>query len=421
MNSWNKTRTVFMLGLLCLMLGMFNLVLFIPKNAIGGAYLNSAHGNSTYGADRNSIGSTNGFGYKTGLCLHCHEQHASIDGSEPAPDGSGADLYALFEQRYTSQTDNFCLKCHDSGTSSVATTAITNHSYSYRAGGGSEFLSPADIVTAFTYDPSSSGSSHNLYDIWNEVIKTRWNYNSDSNPCAGCHNPHSAQGDPANSPNGRKTTTLANRGWPVSLPSSHNKDNSVWGLWGDGTGEKMSDYISTNGGVYTAPYYYNSSTTYEPGGSSTSDGSNLADFVTFCRDCHSLSGINSNPLGYTLQVIDWSSSSGDTHGGQVSTVTDTTLNPANKNPYSSSTTNYVLACTDCHEPHGSENSYLLRPELNGQAVTGSTYPFSGGYFAGICDTCHNVDYSVGAHTTNGVTSSSDCSVCHSHGAGRMFF
>jgi len=46
----------------------------------------------------------------------------------------------------------------------------------------------------------------------------------------------------------------------------------------------MSDY--SVGYTYQAPYYFNSTITYEPDGSATANGSNLTDYVTFCTDCH---------------------------------------------------------------------------------------------------------------------------------------
>jgi cytochrome c553 len=263
---------------------------------------------------------------------------------------------------------------------------ITNHSYSFRAGGlDSDFLSPADIVTAFSYCYSGCGlpssSSHNLGNV-RTFITTKWSdkFDSNSNPCTACHNPHMVIGDPANRPSEGKSS--GTRGYsPVSLPSLHSKVTSDWGLWGDVSAERMdvkaSSYIPS--GYYQAPK--NGSSSYEPDGSSPGDGSNLTDFVTFCTDCHANTGINTShslfnpdpspgqypyPEGSmgrtTLNKIEWEN---EQHGGyQAFTVLGCYSDQGGyllANPYTNcGEKNYVLSCTDCHEPHGSPNNYLVR-------------------------------------------------------------
>lgn len=360
-----------------------------PDSAISGPYLNSAHGSSSYGVKRSATGFPTD--YPKGLCAHCHEQHASINNSEPYPTG-GPDKYLLFYASFVSQTDNFCLKCHTDVSSYQSGGSITNRSYSYRAGGyTSDTLN--DILEAF-----NNNTSHNLNDIKN-YISGNWGYTNDSNPCLACHNPHSAQGDPANSPNSAKSS--GTRGWPVSRPSQHSKNNNTWGLWGDASSERMSNYTAN----YQAPYRYNSTTAYEPDGSSTQDGSNLTDFVTFCRDCHA-NQISSSEG--TRAAIDWSSS-GDKHGNR--NAADQTNNLA---PYTdiSGTRRYVLACTDCHEPHGSGSyAYLIRQEVNGAttSVTGNT----GSAWKTLCDRCHNTPADRAEHQT---PFSTPCINCHKHGS-----
>lgn len=376
-------RYIFMPGIFCLILVVFKFVLFIPGDALGGAYLSSAHGNGEYGVSRTSMAPLTGFGYARGLCAHCHEQHTTVDGAEPEPSG-GPVKYTLFAQSFVSQTDNFCMKCHDS-TSAVAYPVI-NRSYSYRAGGWTDDLLDS-IVKAFDNPPNVS--SHNLNDIRSFIVgQMGWNYTAESNPCAACHNPHSAQRDP-------KTTT---RGWPVSRPSQHNRNNNTWGLWGDdlptGSSERMSDYIAANGGVYQAPYYFYFITPfgYEPDNSATTNGSNLTDFVTFCTDCHS-----SN--------IVWSSG-GDAHGGKNSASPN--VNLPYQNPVAN---NHVLACTDCHEPHGSPNPFLLRTAVNGQAPISVT----GGAFYNFCNACHPPISFTGTHAGLDINSTCSTSNCHHHG------
>ncbi|RKZ06804.1 hypothetical protein DRQ25_13090 [Candidatus Fermentibacteria bacterium] len=391
----NKMKTIF----LCLVFLMF----LVGGVSYAGTYLDSAHGNSTHGVNR--ISTTQ---YATGHCGHCHEQHASIGGSQPDPKDSTPvpDNYLLFDANHTSQTVNFCFDCHRGPTGGYQTGGLINRSYSYRAGGWtSDTLD--DILEAFTYGPPTSitSSSHSLDDI-STFINGKWGYTANSNPCAACHNPHVAQGDPENLQNSAKTT-ITTRGWPVTLPSKHGSLVAADILWGDGSGEKMSDYA---GYTYQAPYRSGGTTVpykYEPDGSeTTTDGSNLTDYVTFCTGCHHYSPILpvSTRLG-NLRDINWGAT-GDYHGKKDGVGGE-------EAPYTAAT-NYVLACTDCHEPHGSPNyCYLIRKEVNG-----GTTDFSGDTRAAwdsLCDRCHTTKLAT-PYCTGDNSGTLLCSGCHSHGS-----
>lgn len=155
---------------LCLILcaGILFFGMLYPENANSGPYLNSAHGNSTYGVNRTSLST---FGYSQGNCVHCHEQHASIGGAEPNPTG-GPDKYALFSNSFNTsktikpylQSDSICFYCHI-GTGTYQTSAFFNYSYSYTFGG----CSSTDCPTANIFDAFNGLSYHNLYDIWRLV------------------------------------------------------------------------------------------------------------------------------------------------------------------------------------------------------------------------------------------------------------
>ncbi len=383
-----------------------------PGQALSGPYINSAHGDTTSGVSRNS---TAALGYTRGNCAHCHEQHASINGSEPAPASGTPDEYALFYTNFVSQTDGVCLKCHVQIGSEQA-GGITNRSYSYRAGGWtSDTL--ADITEAFSF--TSPSSSHNLSDI-KTFISGQWGYTADSNPCVACHNPHAAQGDPLGDSTSPKSS--ATRGWTVARPAEHN--SSPWGLWGDDPGEKMSDYTAD----YQAPFRFGSTITYEPDGSTTQDGSNLADFNTFCTDCHNTTNtIYSSNLGRNLRTIDWDN---EKHGRGNA---DTSL--CGDDPYPNGTTGLgkVLSCLDCHEPHGSTNAFLIRPEANGGVLGGTVGSFSTTDWHYLCDRCHQDDkeidpacqedhYYISHHQNTGCNSDApytpfSCGSCHSGGGG----
>ena len=152
--------------------------------ATADVYTDSAHGNTDppplgYGVNRS------GTGYTTGACAHCHDTFDSnICGQEGHP-------YMLF----VDNDNSFCTKCHDN-TTTYATTAIVNRSYSYRAGGWTDDIDNIDEAFGLL-------SSHSLSDISTFIgtpDEEKWGYTADSNPCTACHNQHMAQGDPPNSP-----------------------------------------------------------------------------------------------------------------------------------------------------------------------------------------------------------------------------
>ncbi len=383
----------------------------ITANA--GEYLNSSHGDSVIGVQRPIMATD---GYARGNCSHCHEQHASLDGAEPIPTG-GPDAHALFYSTFVSQADNFCLRCHTSVGGDQSGGGITNRSYSYRAGGWS-FSSITDILSAFSY--TSPASSHNLNDI-RLFIDNKWGFTANSSPCAACHNPHAVQGDPENSPSGFKTSS--SRGYPVSRPALHN--TNPWGLWGDVASERMNAYTLN----YQAPYRYNSTSTYEPDGSTTQNGSNLTDFPTLCTDCHNtVNTIYSSNLGRNLRKIDWNN---EKHGKG-----DADVSLCGDNPYPSGATGLgkVLSCLDCHEPHGSPNAFLIRQEVNGGVLAGNIGSFATTNWHYLCDRCHQDDkeidpscqedhYFISHHAsstgcaTDRAYSASRCGSCHGGGGG----
>ena len=387
--------------------------LLIAGKAHSGAYLNSAHGDSTYGVDR---ADTKLDGYSKGNCAHCHEQHASIDGDEPAPAGGNPSIYSLFYTNHVSQTDNFCFKCHVDLSSVQQGGGLNNRSYSYRAGNWSaDGLD--DILEAFTTGGATSILSvHDLDDI-STLITGQWGYTADSNPCAACHNQHAVQGDPENASGAAKSAGA--RGYPLARPSQHNV--GTWNVWGDSAGEKMSDYTA----IYQAPLRFGGGT-YEPDGSATTNGSNLTDMNTFCLDCHAnevtstgTSSFNPGTTAGKLSAINWNT--GDRHGKTTSAEAVNLISPY------TSDTSYALACTDCHEAHGSPSLTLIRREVNNGTVlaNGGAQSNGGTQWGSLCERCHGNSTAVSAsHHSIGIGCGSchgsptyfPCTNCHYHGA-----
>ena len=408
------------------------------STAFAGDFLNSAHGESTFGVDRDSLTNPTDFGYSPGNCAHCHEQHASIEGTEPAPVKPGPDNYALFYNNFINQTDGVCLRCHVSaGGDQIGN--IINRDYSYRAGNWNAAPAISDMLTQFSFatgaGPTYYPSSHNLNDISTFIQTQAWGYTANSNPCVACHNPHAVQGDPFNAPNSAKTST---RGWPLSLPSEHG--TSPWDLWGNnytapgaGNGERMLNYTAN----YQAPYRVGAAS-LEPIGDTVSNPPTLAeintaaqnttDLVTFCLDCHgNPAGVTSSALG-AIPQINWAT---DIHGTAVGLANHNkgTLNLPYTEPPSGGLGDYVLSCLDCHESHGSENAYLLRSEVNGVQVVQRS-PAAGqvitannstnNWFA-FCSACHTITNNntgplCGSANHTGTFPNSNCITCHFHGS-----
>lgn len=96
-----------------------SLVLGPAGDGSAGTYKNSAHGGyntAGRGVARASMPTT----YSAGNCAHCHEQHASIGGSEPTPAGGPAN-FLLLDDLDTSAGNAACNYCHDGSVTSPVT------------------------------------------------------------------------------------------------------------------------------------------------------------------------------------------------------------------------------------------------------------------------------------------------------------
>jgi hypothetical protein len=349
----------------------------IAAPAWGGSYLDSAHGNSTYGVNRSSIDQQYA-DYAVGNCGHCHEMHASLGGVEPQPSGGAASAHTLFAASFDSsrtqnlygESDDFCFYCH----SGAAGPQVKNQDYSATFGGATSGSGPQDIMAAF-----NQVSYHNLYDIWN-FLSNDPTYSTSfaklGNPCSACHNSHLA----------KRNWDSAQTGFP--LLSAISKPGDHLNLWGEN--ELMSGYIS-----YEAPYAFG--TSREPAGVGDQDGANTPDYVGLCTACHNPDNtISSTTLNRDLIKIDWLSTglNPDKHGA-LSRDGATSLRP----PYDAAAgtkSNFVLSCLDCHEPHGSQNIMLLRRRINGEDLEGVVA--STDTMSYVCKRCHKDDLAAAGGT-----------------------
>jgi predicted CXXCH cytochrome family protein len=349
-------------------------------------YTYSAHGNATTGVSRLSNSP-----YAIGNCGHCHEQHtANADGFLLSSGKTSANYLAA---------DNICFTCHTG-------TTIVNNNYGATFGGEGSLISTnidsTNIEAAFL----QTGSTHSLFDIQTYVSA---NMGLSYSPCSACHNVHIAKANKDHRDNPDYTA--------ISKLSDHNT------LWGDdpdplGNDETMLQYALDNGAVYRAPFYVGADKAsltafHEPDGASGTisskgvQGSTTPDYNSFCLGCHGTLGIGDRPPIY------WDAA-GDKHGAQAAGVSTNqgiriapyTIDGSTESLYDNGT-NYVLSCLDCHEPHGSSNTDLLRTTVNGVRNI-ATSPASG--VVELCRACHasSTKHQLGA----------DCRNCHFHGATR---
>jgi hypothetical protein len=430
----NKGRILLVIFFICA--GSLLLLMLYPDRASSGPYLDSAHGgqNGTItGVQRTSVS-----GYAAGNCAHCHEQHASIGGSEPTPTG-GPSKYELLADNFSGatanpyvQSDDVCFYCHTTSTYTLQSSAFNNYTYSATFGGCP--TTGGNCTTGTIFEAFNLTSYHNLYDVYRFITglpgagshSNFTNFPADSNPCSGCHNVHIAKRS-CGKPSGSFDPAIS----AISKPSDH---NNIWG--DDSPSERMNSNFTTS---YQAPYWYGSTTNYEPANTTTYDGSNLPDYVTFCIDCHNATNtIYSTTLGSNLKTIDWvttggdTSTSGDKHGTNSAT-TNICIDPPYNSTSSCTTSGLgkVLSCTDCHEPHGGPNNFLIRKEVNGGVLSGtvSTGTKDYGY---LCRQCHmdDLDYNSTSGTANNWEAvhhcagdfpymQKSCSNCHGGSPGRV--
>jgi hypothetical protein len=317
---------------------------------------------------------------------------------------------------------------------------VENKNYGSTFGGGTaggNTENPTNIKAAFNYglpnQASTTGSSHNLHKMRTWLINGGAWLTTDNNACLACHDHHLAQqnrkADPHPSFGGVKTAVRR------IIDGGSNTANQ----WGDEpaitslNNEMISDYLNN---YYQAPYYGDISAdnwevSYEPAGDGTSDGSNLPNFNYFCLDCHKYSVPSSKTDadpdwlgGRALRAINWGIN-GDAHGGRAqSPDEDLSCTPpvygSLKPPYDDADKNYVLACTDCHEPHGSRNVFLLRTHVNGKDLSAyapieALTPMESEGFYEFCTACHEINFACGPHWQNPY--SWGCAYCHAHGVG----
>jgi len=156
----NKMKTIF--------LALISLMFLGSGVGYAGDYADSAHGDTSTGVDRTTTTQ-----YATGNCAHCHEQHASIGGSEPEPNtdvgtlADGPDIYLGFAVE-----QHLCLGCHG-GTPDYSNSG-TPHDIN------------DDITATSKHNLATSDAAHRANETLAELDDTK------HIECTDCHNPHEA-------------------------------------------------------------------------------------------------------------------------------------------------------------------------------------------------------------------------------------
>lgn len=260
------------------------------------------------------------------------------------------------------EEEGFCFDCHGSS-GAVINEMISNGRFdsTYEDFG-------ADVEAAFglaSVHPVNDSAPGHFFDIGDGV---------DELECTSCHSVHRATARYWDAPSGQT---------PVSRYLSGE-------LWGDEVSEAIASWDSAH--LYEAPYLGESSLDLSGqdlpiggDGSSLLSGTVLPDYNTLCLDCHA------SPLGMSI-AIDWAnqwhgSAPADPHLGTEAPAEDTGFGLAS--PYlTGNRGQYVLACVDCHEGHGSDNIHLVRRSVNGEVVDTVIDDESTLDWASLCNNCH---------------------------------
>ncbi len=358
----------------------------------------------------------------TPFCLGCHDSDGSASGGglTPFTDGVappdvsatwGASAHAVLP--YAANNNN-PISCMGDGTTSGC------HGNAH----GSDAEKMVETVEP-TIEAFCSASCHSGQDDHASGTTFGANGETFTLSCTSCHNPHVSTGmhDEA----GKSPLTLPD----FTRDPAVNPRAMGTTLWGEAAGEKMDDVAGT--GTYVTP------------NGDTLDGSELADYPTFCLSCHGVSEAEFGSHG----GISWGG--GEPHGANSANIPngggacpdwygcgkglgwdgddcvsdDATCWPVKtrafgeqiftRGPYNQDEriagANFVLSCSDCHVTHEPGIASKLRDEVNGgpgtwiwNTMCNNCHYYYSDWHAGMsCPGCHN---NVSIHRMDSKTGSS---------------
>ncbi|NOZ00931.1 MAG: hypothetical protein GXP54_03465 [Deltaproteobacteria bacterium] len=383
------------------------------KGVSGSLWKDSSHARTAWSGNGGKPISCLGDGSGTG----CHSNAHGSDNVKLLALGGGVSLQTL------------CFNCHSEG-------KVMNDALSNNLPGG--YVSADDIQEAF-----NKSRKHVLGAAFTVGGSTY------SLQCTSCHNPHVVTGKHWDAGQGVSPVTRPN----LSADPAVNPRAMGTSLWGAAPGQKMNDFAAQGAG--TGGWYYSTArgdqiawdqpAAYQPpragnGYSFEMGGDVLPDYTTLCLDCHSHRMSPANP------PVNWGQGIGCTDNGvdppdqRIECGAQHGLNPAGRPYYVSDKgkagfwasggnpdalfrmnyvtrgrgvghfmrwpyetadrnagINFVLACTDCHEAHGSNRGGMVRERLNvtengdcGSGGVGNPGEncSDGGNWNSFCNTCH---------------------------------
>ncbi len=381
----------------------------------GSEWINAAHKTEPFSGNGDAPITCMGDGVNTG----CHGNAHGSDNEKILSADSGLQTI-----------EQLCFNCHTDG-------RVTNDALSSNRTGG--YVSADDIEEAFA--KSRKHDVGGTFSVGGNTYTLQ---------CTSCHNPHVVTGSYWDAALGVSPVTRPDLSAdPVTNPRAMGST-----LWGATPGEKTDDFAAQGSG--TGGWYFSTArggtisndqpARYQPpkdgtGNSFEFAGDILPDYTTLCLDCHS------NRVNAAIPPVNWGQGIGCTdnsvdppnqrvecgadHGlgmaGKPAYVSDegtagfwgSSGNPDmifNMNyvtrgrhnghfmrwPYDSAERsagiNFVMACTDCHEAHGSDRGGMIRERFNVNAN-------------GDCGSGGDTDPN-GENCTDGSNWNSYCNACH---------
>jgi len=293
------------------------LVAVVSSTALAGTYTTAAHGDSTSGVSGRASG------YATGNCAHCHDQHASRQGTTHTPYSA---LRGLREE-------NLCLDCHDGSpaTDDIASQVAKTYSHPITTYSGRH--------TTSKLEKSTGGSA---FQGANRHVE-----------CADCHNPHEAQTGNHSQGSNAVSTALA----------------GVWGV------ELASE-----------PATFTPATTFTEQSPATKEYQICFKCHTYyaLQDADGITTLT-GPSGQTItdQGMEFSQNNRSVHPVRYSLNNQTNSDALDAtqlaDPWDNNPGTQTMYCSDCHGaddengggavgPHGSTSKYMLKGYLKDTAV-----------------------------------------------------
>jgi len=261
------------------------------------------------------------------------------------------------------------------------------------------------------YDPLHPDDPTKSDPIWERKIQ-----------CVTCHNPAVVTG---RTPDG---------GYPLTLPTDPENSwtQKLIDGWPTLDNPPWPHDTPPRPLVYGRPYLDDPDLNVQGDEVLGPDSTELPNFTSYCQTCHrqisGRYGVSNNYSRLKYDPIRYIKGDG---GGNIATHgmargrESSTKNLRLREPFFSLRTdedgnvinNLYLSCTDCHEPHGSINAFLMRTKVNG--VKGVRVGYEGKFYS-LCSKCHYIanPWPGGyPHGSPGDMSERTCIQCHNHAAG----